>query len=281
MPIQSREEAEAELRSLSASGGEDIDIAAAALLLSALRRPRVPLERYRHHLTLLVRDTADLARHADTDDPLADRIGALNRVFFERYGYSGDSLTYDSLQNANLMRVIDRRKGLPVALGILYLHTARAQGWDMQGLNFPGHFLLRLHHAGERAVIDPFNGGRTLGPGDLRQLLRALIGGAAELSPDFTRPVSNREVLLRLQNNIKTRLLADKRSKEALDVVESMLIIAPLHAVAWREAGILHTQLENLRAADLALSRFLELSKDSAARHEAAGRLQRLRRHLN
>ena len=63
---------------------------------------------------------------------------ALNDIILLKHGYSGDELTYDDLQNANLMRVIDRRKGLPVALGILYLHAARAQGWDRSVSAFPG-----------------------------------------------------------------------------------------------------------------------------------------------
>jgi regulator of sirC expression with transglutaminase-like and TPR domain len=66
------------------------------------------------------------------------------------------------------MRVIDRRKGLPVTLGILYLHAARAQGWSIVGLSFPGHFLLRIDHKGARAIIDPFNDGQRHDAGAMR-----------------------------------------------------------------------------------------------------------------
>ena len=142
-PASGRDEIETALRRLGSQPDEAVDVAEAALLMAALDRPRVPLERYRHHLSLLTRDTADLAQGAG-EATLDGRIAALNAVIRERYGYSGDALTYDDPQNANLMRVIDRRKGLPVALGILYLHAARAQGWPAEGLNFPGHFLLRL-----------------------------------------------------------------------------------------------------------------------------------------
>ena len=60
----------------------------------------------------------------------AARTGALNEIILLKNGYSGDELSYDDLQNANLMRVVDRRKGPPVALGILYIHAARAQRSD-------------------------------------------------------------------------------------------------------------------------------------------------------
>lgn len=92
-----------------------------------------------------------------------------------RQGYAGDVLTYDDLQNANLIRVIDRRKGLPVALGILWIHAARARGWRADGLAFPGHFLVRLEH---RVIVDPFNEGRLCDAAFLRRLLRATAGAA-------------------------------------------------------------------------------------------------------
>src|SRR3546814_5238706 len=97
-------------------------------LLAALNRPQLGLERYRHHLSLLTRDIAELAGRQGAADSLEQRLAVLNAVLVERYGYRGDGETYDDMVNANLMRVIDRRRGLPVALGILYLHGARAQG---------------------------------------------------------------------------------------------------------------------------------------------------------
>src|SRR3546814_1821098 len=97
--------------------------------------------------------------------------------------------------NANLMRVIGRRRGLPVALGILYLHGARAQGWAICGLNFPGHFLLRLDLGAERSIIDPFNGGKPRDAVGLRALLTGMAGENAELRPEHTRPVGCRDVL--------------------------------------------------------------------------------------
>src|SRR3546814_13111588 len=95
------------------------------------------------------------------DDTIAGRVAALRAVVVERHGYVGDSLTYDDLQNANLLRVIDRRKGLPVALGILMLSAAHRLGWNMVGLNFPGHFLLLLDPGGATAIPYPFEGCRS------------------------------------------------------------------------------------------------------------------------
>jgi regulator of sirC expression with transglutaminase-like and TPR domain len=275
-----RKELEASLRRIGGSDDAAIDLAEAALFLAALDRPRVPLERYRHHLSLLARDTAELAEKLDPAS-LDARAAALNSVIVERYGYEGDQLTYDDLQNASLMRVIDRRKGLPVTLGILYIHAARAQGWTIYGLNFPGHFLLRLELGGERLILDPFVGGLHRDTAALRELLKAISGNEAELKPEHYAPVGNRDILLRVQGNIKLRLLQDKRPEEALAAVESMLMIAPGHAGLWREAGLLHAHLGNLRAAVMGLEQFLELSHDNHGRHEAASLLQGLKSRLN
>ena len=137
-----RAEAEAILAQIAASSDAEIDLAEGALALAAFERPQVPFARYRAHLAELAEEVAkDGARDLEEG---GERAALLARVLFGRYGYEGDRLTYDDLQNANLIRVIDRRKGLPVALGILVIHAARAQGWTMAGLNFPAHFLVRL-----------------------------------------------------------------------------------------------------------------------------------------
>ncbi len=275
-------EIKALLRSIAAQADEKINLGEAALALAALDRPRVGLERYRHHLALLARETTEeAARRGGAASGLDDRIAALNAVLFDRYGYRGDTLTYDDLQNANLMRVIDRRKGLPVTLGILYLHTARAQGWHMVGLSFPGHFLVRLDHDGRRAILDPFEKGQVREVADLRELLKAMAGADAELTAAHYEPVANRAILLRLQNNIKLRLIQNGHIDRAVEVVETMLMFAPDQAALWREVGMLHVRLDNLRAAIAALEQFMQREAGDAPRHHVAALVQDLKAKLN
>jgi len=261
-----------------AAGSPTLPIGEAALALASFERPRVALARYRQHLATLARD---VGRHPDSGGDLAARARALNEILLLKHGYSGDELTYDDLQNANLMRVVDRRKGLPVALGILYLHAARAQGWECVGLAFPGHFLVRLSDGPERLILDPFHGGQVCDAAGLRELLKAMAGQEVELSPEHYAPVADRDVLLRLQNNIKSRLLQAGRGEQAVKVVETMLLLAPDLADLWREAGALHAQLGNMRAAINALETFVDRAPQGAARHQAAALLQQLKSKLN
>ena len=266
------------LRELGASGERVLPIAEAALALASFERPRVGFRRPRDHLRLLARD---VGRHPGAVGDLAARTRALNEIILLKYGYSGDELSYDDLQNANLMRVVDRRKGLPVVLGILYIHAARAQGWDIAGLGFPGHFLVRLADGAGRVIVDPFHGGQICGAAELRELLKAAAGQDSELLPAHYMEVPDRDVLLRLQNNLKARLLQAQDNERALKVLETMLMLAPDLAELWREAGMLHRHLGNMRAAGAALEQYVVRAPDGAARHQAAAILQQLRTQLN
>src|SRR6266852_3393992 len=270
------------LRELAAMTSPILPIGEAALALASYERPRVGLLRYRQHLQTIARD---VGRHSgaqgDHRGDLAARARALNEIILLKYGYSGDELTYDDLQNANLMRVVDRRKGLPVALGILYLDAARAQGWDSVGLGFPGHFLVRLTEGAERLILDPFHGGRVCDAATLRELLKAMAGQEVELAPEHYAPVADRDVLLRLQNNLKSRLLQAGRHERALRTVETMLLLAPDLAELWQEAGLLHAQLGNMRAGVNALEQFIIRAPEGSARHQAAAILQQLKSKLN
>lgn len=270
-----RSEAEALLRDIGARPDDEIDLAAAALALAALDRPGVALDRYRDHISRLADDVGDALAGG------GGLVAALNSVVLEQHGYHGDMLTYDDIQNANLMRVIDRKKGLPVALGILYLHAARAHGFAADGLNFPGHFMIRTGEDGGRLIIDPFNEGIERSAADLRELLKATAGLDAELSPTHYEAVGNRDILIRLQNNIKARHERAGRAEDALRIVDGMLLFAPDMMPLWREAGVIHARLGNLSAAIGAFETIVERADTDAARHDAASIVQKLKARLN
>ena len=256
----------------------DLDIAGTALLFAALDRPQTALARYHHHLEILVDETAAAAAGAGT---IADCAAALARVMADSHGYAGDSETYDDMRNANLMHVIDRRRGLPVALGILYAHVARAQGWGLVGLNFPGHFLVRLEAKGGRAILDPFGGGTVLDPAALRALAKRMGGAEAELDPLYYEPVSDRDVLLRLQNNIKLRALQAEDFPRAAEVARAMLRLAPASAPLWHELGAFEAQQGKLGDAIAALESCLAVCEDERQRQQVRATLQKIRGSLN
>ncbi|HYD08023.1 MAG TPA: transglutaminase-like domain-containing protein [Reyranella sp.] len=267
----------ARLRDLCA--GAHIDLLQAALTLSALQRDEAvdgrPLQQ---HVAAIGADLADLV-HRRGAQP--ERLG---EVIAASYGYRGDSETYDDLQNADVARVIERRKGLPVALAILYLQVARAQGWDAEGLAFPGHFLIRVEIDGARHVLDPFNEGQVVEAPELRALLQRVLGPDADLAPEHFDPVPDRDVLLRLENNVRLRLAKREDWAGAARSLDRMLAIAPDRPELLFEAGQVNARLDKRRAAIAAFERFL--ATDAAKAEPALGQrasalLQELRRGLN
>src|ERR1700722_6787037 len=238
-----------------------IDLAEVALLLAALDYPDTDLAPYRRHLAALASNLADIA--VQEKETLDGRVAALTQVVAEQHGYAGDRRTYEDLQNANLIRVVDRRKGLPVALGILYIHAARAQGWRAFGINFPGHFLVAVEDEDERIILDPFESGMQVDLGRLQLMLKTALGADAELQPEYYASMTNRGVLLRLQNNVKKRVLDSGDNQRGAAVIEGMLTIAPELPDLWREAAELRAEIGEMRSALQALDRLLLLADDS------------------
>src|SRR5690606_37756760 len=112
---------------------------------------------------------------------------------------------YDAPENADLLSVIVNRRGLPVSLGILYMHAARAAGVGARGLSAPNHFLLMVFAGGGEAVIDPFNGGRIVGHERTAKPPAMAPPRPPSGGRQTVAQVSDIDVLLRLQNNVKTR----------------------------------------------------------------------------
>lgn len=276
--ILPREQVHAALQAIGARADAEIDIGEAALLLAALDRPEVPLDRYRAHLAEMGAAVTSAVASLEDAEAVATAIRA---SVHESYGYSGDERTYDDLQNANLIRVIDRRKGLPVALGILYMDIGRRAGLAVDGLAFPGHFLLRLEVAGRRLVLDPFNGGRTLSAAEMRALLAGMMGKDAALLPEHHQIVSPRTVLLRLQNNIKIRALKVGNTAHAAETLRSMAALNPQDTALWFELGELEAKTGSLNAGIAAFEKALATATDARLRARLTAALQGLRHRLN
>ena len=264
---------------IAASGrDQEMDVAGVALLLAQTDFPSEPLAPFQEHLAQLANDLSGAVKDVDH---VQDMAAALSDVVFRMHNYAGDTETYDDMQNANLMRVIDRRKGLPVALGILLIHIARAQGWAITGLNFPGHFLLRLTHAGEQAIIDPFRKAKRLTADNLAGLLTQVQGTSSKMQATYLKSASDRNVLLRLQNNIKTRALAEEDTDHALEVLETMTLIAPDSAAVVSELAILEAETGNFRQALDRLTSFLTQRQGHPEEAQIVALTKNLQRHLN
>lgn len=272
--MQDTESAIEYLRRLGRSGEGPHDIALAALMLSSLDHPGVPLAPAKAHLEEIA---ALAASEAPSIASAEQGARAVSNLMAGRLGYDGDRLTFDDPRNADLIEVMARRRGLPVALGILYLHAARSAGLSASGLDAPAHFLVLFAKNRSEALIDPFNGGATLDADRVGAPPR--MGGAQGA---HLNPVSDIDVLLRLQNNMKLRALQAGEHGRALEIAKRMALIGPAKAELWLDLARLNEHLGVLGDARKAYEACLEIARPGQNLHnEAALALSGLKRRIN
>ncbi|PZR34643.1 SirB1 family protein [Caulobacter segnis] len=192
---------------------------------------------------------------------------------------TGDVLTYDHPDNADVIAIADRRKGLPVALGVFYLHAARAVGLDVHGVDFPGHFLLRIETEEGPLALDPFSEGRVVLPSELsrRALRTGLMPDVAARLELLMAPISDRAVLIRLQNNVFARA---QRAKDWVRAERSALrraLLNPNDHRPWLDVAAAREGQGALAGALQALSRAQVLDGGAAMAARAARERMRLR----
>lgn len=203
---------------------EAIDLDTSALALALPDHPGASLDRYYEHLTDLTRRLVQLDRSASKASEQAE---ALSTVLAGDCGYKGDQNAYEHPDNADMIRVIDRRRGLPVSLSILYVAAARRLGWPAEVLNTPGHVLMRVGPETDPLLIDPFAAGAVVSAEGLAKLLRQTLGTAARPNAEHVAPMANRAVLVRLLLNQASRAEASGNTARALTLYERMTAIAP------------------------------------------------------
>ncbi|WP_096702610.1 transglutaminase-like domain-containing protein [Magnetospirillum sp. 15-1] len=271
------------LTALGRVDDRDLDPAEPALLLAALGRAGrgAPLD-IAPYLALLDGMAAELRAEAGECDHAQALALRLFHLLGRRHRFHGDDGEDEELGDLDLLTVMDRRRGGNDAIGLLALAVTRRAGMVAEGLAFPAHFLLRLGlDDGSRVIVDPLGGGQALAPPDLRAMLKAAAGLEAELEPAHYAAMSNRDLLLRLGNAAKLRLLRLGHVERALAMVESLLLVAPDAALLWREAGLMHMRLDHTAQAIAALEQFLSRTPSAQAKARTLALLAELKRRMH
>lgn len=242
---------------------ESIELDSAALQIAQLDHPDTSLDPYLDLLGAITDRVAVVG--ADAASP-RDRAAALALVFSDEYGFRGDRQTYDDPDNADLIRVVDRRRGLPVSLAILYAAAARRVGWEADVLNTPGHVLLRVGSETEPVLVDAFNGGGVLSSEQLAALLRGVLGPEVRPTNEHLAPMTNRQVLVRLLLNQATRAEAGGKPGRALELYRRITGFAPSGGHGWWERARLELVHGDVAAARSSLSAMLEVTRDPGMR---------------
>ena len=262
-----------------------IDLARACLQIAEDAYPGLDVEGY---VGEIERFAKRLRARIAIGAGLEDRVIALNEFLFADLGFSGNTDDYYDPRNSYLNEVIDRRKGIPITLAVLYLEIGRRIELPLQGVSFPGHFLVRLPLRGGTLVLDPFSGGAPQSADDLRERLQRVIpralgvgepGGVAVADlplEQFLEAASNRQILARLLRNLKGVYRERAKPERLLEVLNRMIIVAPEAAGERRDRGHVYHRLECWRPALQDFADYLEREPDAADQDEVRARVVEL-----
>ena len=256
---------------VTAAGKEDL--AHAALVIASIEYPGLDPAPYLARLDLLgdgarqhIRSRVDETGDAE---PRA-RLAALNAYLFDQEGFAGNRAQYEDPRNSCLNEVLDRRIGIPITLALVYMEVARRAGLPMEGVNFPGHFLVKFADGTPQGtILDPFDAGAVLSERDCRRMLAR--HGDAEIAFDqnLLATATPTQIVVRVLLNLK-RIYVNMRSfPQARDVTELLLAVTPSALSELRDRGLLAFHLNDLYGALRDLQTYLRLSGMSEPKEDA------------
>ncbi len=225
------------------------NLAETALLIATVEYPDLDIPHYIQQLDQLA-DT--VAARAQAFSSALDRVTELNLFLFDDQDFASNANDYYDPRNSFLNQVLDRRLGIPITLSILYMEVGKRLSLGLQGISFPGRFLVKFAHAQGEIVLDPYAGGMSLGLTELEVLLKSSFGAAHDQLPPLDQLLAaagKKEILLRLLRNLKSIYQHSNQIPKALSMLDLMLLIEPGLVDEWRERGDLYQRLECFRPA--------------------------------
>lgn len=266
-----------QFQQLVAQPDEAIDLATGALLIAKHVYPDLDLGAQLARLDAM---GATLRQRLEAADAIPERLVALNRFLFEELGFGPNTNDYYDPRNSFLNDVLDRRVGIPITLSVVYIEIGRRVGLPLQGVSFPGHFLVKCRLAQGLVVVDPFCAGISLTLQDLQQRLRDARGGEVSraIVAGMLVAAKRREILARMLRNLKSIYLAKQDYLHALPLQHWLVLAAPSDAAELRDRGMTYLRLECYRAALTDLEQYLRTAPDAGDVEEIRGHVIELRR---
>ena len=252
----------------------DPELANAALMIARIEYPHLDANAYLARLDALGREAAIRVAAASPEpgsapprvDPVCHaRVMALNQYLFEELHFVGNEAHYHDPRNSFLNEVLDRRTGIPITLALVYIEVARRAGLHVEGVNFPGHFLMRCPARrgfaySEDLIIDAFHGGAILSEAACLELLRRNAGDEAVFDSNLQGHATKPQILGRMLLNLKRTYVRMYSFPQARDVTELLLAVNPSAPSELRDRGLLAYHLKDFSAALRDLQRYLQIA---------------------
>ena len=255
----------------------EIPLIEAALLIARTEYPRLDiasqLDRFRN--------LAGRLHTSSTANPW-DNILAINQLLFTEEGFAGNDDEYDDPLNSYLNDVLDRKKGIPITLSLVYMEVAWQHHLRVEGVGFPGHFLVKYIAPDREIYIDPYHTGCVLSRQDCLERLRAQYGADAELKPEYLAASPPKQILARMLNNLKGSYFRRHHYDRVLTLIEMSLAIDPTSLDPLRDRGMVHLQMNRYREASADFKTYLSLcSKDDPGAQIALHGLRQIQSLMN
>jgi regulator of sirC expression with transglutaminase-like and TPR domain len=247
---------------------DKIDLGRAALTIAFTDYPDLDIATY---LARIDRLAVEAASRCDSGGDVYQWIAALNYVLFSQHRYRGNRDDYYDPKNSFLNEVLERKTGIPISLSVLYMEVAQRIGLALDGVGFPGHFLVKHAHNGVDLVIDPFHQGEIQSREDLSRMLGRLYGGAVELRDEYLKPVGKKEILKRMLGNLKGIYTKTNDLVRLLSVLDQAIILEPGAVGEIRDRARVYLRLEWFAQARADFESYLRLApeaKDAGAVRE-------------
>ena len=245
-----------------------IDLARACLLVAQGAYPVLDID---HYLAELERMAARLRARMPQATSVEEKLIALNEFLYEDLGFWGNTDDYYDPRNSYLNDVIERKTGIPITLSVLYMEVGRRVVLPLEGVSFPGHFLVRVRMRRGMLVLDPFAGGVPQSEDELRERLKRVVprGATGRVPPEelpldhFLEPATNKQILGRLLRNLKGIYREKDEPERLLEVLNRILVVSPDATGELRDRGMVYYGLECWRPALQDIRNYVEREPDA------------------
>ena len=239
---------------------KQIDLAKASLYFAQAEDPDLNVQNY---LDIIEAIAMEIEFQLPAERYPLKVIQIINHYLFEHLNFRGNRQDYYDPDNSFLHRVIERQLGIPISLSVVYLAIAKKLNFPMVGVGMPGHFSIRPEFEGAGIFVDPFNRGEILFEHDCQARLEETYQQQITLDPSWLAPVSNKQILARMLNNLKFIYLHRREIDKALSTMSGILKIFPENVAEIRDRGLLYYQLNRWSEAIVDLQYYLKVDPNS------------------
>ena len=243
---------------LASRGDDELPLLDTALLIARDEYPDLDAGAY----------AAAIQGYADEVKPklgvgadLPATLTTINKYLFEELGFAGNTSQYDDPRNSYLNEVFDRKLGIPISLAVVQIELMRRLGLPLDGISFPGHFLVRLPVDDGILVMDPYNKGRPVSADELKERASPHLGGRP---PDDVQlieilaPATHRTILTRMLRNLNGLYQQSEDWERVARTSDRLLKLAPESPDALRDRGLAYRELGYTLGAREDLARYLQ-----------------------